>query len=151
MTANAPFASLCIAAKLESLAVIRCFVEDAMTALGIDPATIASTVLAVDEAASNIVTHGYQGQPGDIEIDVQHERIALTICLRDQAPPFDPTSVPAPDLTAPLEQRVAGGLGIHLIRQTMDKVIHRITPHGGNELLLIKRLEEDSEALDICD
>ena len=150
MTTNAPFASLCVTAELQNLAVIRRFVEDAMTTLGIDPATIASTVLAVDEAASNIITHGYQDQSGDIEIDVQHEGNALAICLRDCAPPFDPTGVPAPDLTVPLEQRVAGGLGIHLIRQTMDKVIHRITPYGGNELLLIKRLEEGSEALDIC-
>jgi serine/threonine-protein kinase RsbW len=150
MMTSAPLASLCIAAKSENLAVIRRFVEDTMTVLGIDPAAIASVVLAVDEAASNIIAHGYQGQPGDIEIDVQRERNALLICLRDQAPPFDPTSVPAPDLAVPLEQRVAGGLGVHLIRQTVDKVIHRITPHGGNELLLIKRLEENSEDLDIC-
>lgn len=151
MMTNAPFASLCIAAKLENLAAIRRFVEDTMTALGIDPATIASTILAVDEAASNIITHGYQGQPGDIEIDVRRERNALLICLRDCAPPFDPTSVPEPDLDVPLEQRAAGGLGVHLMRQTMDKVTHRVTPRGGNELLLIKRLEEDSEDLDICD
>jgi serine/threonine-protein kinase RsbW len=151
MMINAPSASLCLAAKLENLSVIRRFVEDAMTVLSIDPATIASTILAVDEAASNIIIHGYQGQPGDIEIDVQHERNALLIYLRDCAPPFDPASVPAPDLDVPLEQRAAGGLGIHLIRQTMDKVTHRVTPRGGNELLLIKRLEEDSEDLDICD
>jgi serine/threonine-protein kinase RsbW len=70
MMTNAPFPSLCVAAKLEGLAVIRRFVKDAMVALGIDPATIAGTVLAVDRAASNIITHGYQGHPGDIEIDV---------------------------------------------------------------------------------
>jgi serine/threonine-protein kinase RsbW len=152
MMTNAPFPSLCVAAKLEGLAVIRRFVKDAMAALGIDPATIASTVfLAVDEAAGNIITHGYQGQPGNIEIDVHHESNALVICLRDQAPPFDPTGVPAPDLAVSPEQRVAGGLGIHLIRQTAGKVIHHIMPHRGNELLLIKRLEEDSEDLDICD
>ena len=71
MSKSAPSASLCIAARLENLAVIRRFVEDATTALGIDPATVASIILAVDEATSNIITHGYQGQPGDIEIDVQ--------------------------------------------------------------------------------
>lgn len=150
MAKSPPSASLCIAATLENLAVIRRFVEDATTALGIDPAAVASIVLAVDEATSNIIAHGYQGQPGDIEIDVEHERNALLIRLRDRAPPFDPTSVPTPDLAVPLEQRVAGGLGIHLIRQTMDRVTHRITPQGGNELLLVKGLEESSEDLDIC-
>ena len=151
MTTNAPSASLCIAAKFCNLAVIRRFIEDALTARGIDPATIASVVLAVDEAASNIISHGYGDQPGDIEIDVQHERDALAICLRDQAPPFDPTIVPAPDMAAPLEQQAIDGMGMHLIRQIVDSVIHRTTPQGGNELLLVKRLEGNSEDFDICD
>ena len=78
-------------------------------------------------------------------------RDTLVICLRDEASPFDPTSIPAPDLTVPLEQRATGGMGIHLIRQIMDKVTHRVTSQGGNELLLMKRLEESSEDFDICD
>ena len=151
MAESAPSTSLCIAAKLENLWAIRRFVEDATTALGVDPAAIASIVLAVDEASSNIITHGYQDRPGDIEIDVQLERNAVVVRLRDRAPPFDPTGVPAPDLAVPLEQRAVGGMGIHLIRQTMDKVIHRVTLQGGNELLLVKRLEENSEDRDTCD
>ena len=150
MKTSASFPSLRIAAKLENLAAIRRFVEEAAAALGIDPATVTDIVLAVDEAASNIVVHGYQGQPGTIEIEVKRERDALLIYLRDEASPFDPTSVGAPDLTVPLEQRATGGMGIHLIRQIMDKVVHRITSQGGNELLLVKRLEENSEDLDIC-
>jgi len=144
-------ASLRVAAKLENLAAIRRFVEEAATALGIDLATVTNTVLAVDEAASNIVVHGYQRQPGTIEIEVKRGRDALVICLRDEASPFDLTSIPAPDLTVPLEQRATGGMGIHLIRQIMDKVTHRVTSQGGNELLLMKRLEENSEDFDICD
>jgi anti-sigma regulatory factor (Ser/Thr protein kinase) len=53
------------------------------------------------------------------------------------------------DLTVPPEQRTISGMGIHLIRLIMDKVIHRITPQGGNELLPVRRLEEDNEDLDI--
>ena len=144
-------ASLRVAAKLENLAAIRRFVEEAATALGIDLATVTDTVLAVDEAASNIVVHGYRDQPGPIEVKVKRGRDTLVICLRDEASPFDPTSIPAPDLTVPLEQRATGGMGIHLIRQIMDKVTHRVTSQGGNELLLMKRLEENSEDFDICD
>lgn len=106
--------------------------------------------MAVDEAVRNIVVQGYQGQLGTIEIEVKRERDALLICLRDEASPFDPASVPVPALTAPLEQRATGGMGIHLIRQIMDKVTHRNTSQGGNELLLVKRLEENSEDFDIC-
>lgn len=108
-------------------------------ALGVDAATIPDVVLAVDEAATNIILHGYQGQEGIIEIEVVQEGDALVVRLRDETVPFDPTSVPPPDLTVPLEQRAPGGLGIYLIRQVMDEVMYRITSQGGNELTLVKR------------
>jgi serine/threonine-protein kinase RsbW len=131
--------SLRIAAELNSLAEIRRFVQETATALGVDPAVIPNLILAVDEAASNIITHGYQGQGGIIEVEVSREEDALVIRLRDEATPFDPTSVPPPDLILPLQQRPVGGLGIHLIRQAMDEMTHRIMPQGGNELTLVKR------------
>ena len=131
--------SLRIAAELKNLAEIRRFVRETASALGVDPAMIPDVLLAVDEAASNIVLHGYQGQEGIIEIEVRREGDALVIRLRDEAAPFDPTCVPPPDLTLPLEQRALGGVGIYLIRQVMDEVTHRITPQGGNELTLVKR------------
>lgn len=131
--------SLRIAAELNNLAEIRCFVQETASALGADPAVIPNVILAVDEAVSNVIAHGYQGQGGNIEIEVSREGNVLVIRLRDEAPPFDPTSVPPPDLTLPLEQRAPGGLGIHLIRQLMDEMIHRVTPQGGNELTLVKR------------
>ena len=51
---------------------------------------------------TNIIEHGYQGQPGSIEIEVTTREDALIIQLRDQAPPFDPTSVPPPIYPSPL-------------------------------------------------
>jgi hypothetical protein len=42
-------------------------------------------------------------------------------------------------MTLPLEKRPPGGLGIHLIRQTIDSLFHRVTASGGNQLILIKR------------
>jgi serine/threonine-protein kinase RsbW len=148
---SASSASLRLPAKLENLTAIRRFVDETAAGLGIDRATVADIVLAVDEAASNVVLHGYRGQPGSLEVEVKRGRNALVICLRDEAPPFDPTTVPAPDLAAPLEQQAVDGMGMHLIRQIMDSVIHRTSPQGGNELLLVKRLEENSEDFDICD
>jgi serine/threonine-protein kinase RsbW len=128
-----------IAAELKNLARIRCFVQETALALGADPAVIPNLILAVDEAVSNIIAHGYQGQGGTVEIEVSRDGDALVIRLRDEAAPFDPTSVPPPDLTLPLAQRAAGGLGIHLIRQLMDEMTHRVTLQGGNELTLVKR------------
>jgi len=131
--------SLRIAAELKNLSVIRRFVQETATALGADPDAISDVILAVDEAATNSIVHGYQGQPGIIEIEVRRIGDSLVVCLRDQATSFDPTIVPSPDLTLPLEQRPFGGMGIHLMRQFMDKVTHRVTSQGDNELTMVKK------------
>jgi serine/threonine-protein kinase RsbW len=89
--------------------------------------------------AANIVLHGYQGQPGQIEVRVRAEGSDVKVLLRDQAPPFDPTLVPEPDITLPLERRPVGGLGIFLSRKLMDEIRHRHLPEGGNEVTLTKR------------
>jgi serine/threonine-protein kinase RsbW len=149
MKTGSPSASFRVAAKLENLAAIRRFVEEASIALGVEPATVTEIVLAVDEAAANIILHGYRGQSGPIAIQVKCRPAALVICLRDKASPFDPTSVPAINLTAPPEERTASGLGVHLIRKIMDEVTHSVTPQGGNQLILVKKLEANSEDLDI--
>jgi anti-sigma regulatory factor (Ser/Thr protein kinase) len=130
--------SLRMDAQLEYLSAIRDFVEDIATRLNAAPAAIPNVVLAVDEMVTNIIIHGYQGQPGFIEIEVASRDDALIIQLRDQAPPFDPTVVPPPNLSVPFDERPPGGLGIYLTRKVMDEVHHHVTAARGNELTLIK-------------
>jgi len=131
--------SLRFSAELKNLAAIRRFVQERAEALQADPALIPDIIQAVDESASNIILHGYQGQPGTIEVEVVLVGDDLVIRLRDQAPPFDPTGVPTPDLTLPLEARPLGGLGVYLTRVLMDDVSYRAPAQGGNELTLVKR------------
>jgi serine/threonine-protein kinase RsbW len=131
--------TLQVSADLNNLAITRQFIRDAANELQADPATIGDVVLAVNEVVTNIIEHGYQGEPGIIEIEVEQATDSLIIRLRDQAPPFDPNAVPAPDLTLPLEKRPLGGLGVYITRQVMDEVTHQITPQGGNELTLVKK------------
>jgi serine/threonine-protein kinase RsbW len=128
-----------IAARLENLSSIRRFVQEAAMARGAGPATVRQILLAVDEASTNIIVHGYRGRDGTIEVELAREGENLIIRLRDTAEPFDPTAVPPPDLAVPLAERPIGGLGIQLVRQAMDGVSHRIRPEGGNELTLVRR------------
>lgn len=134
-----PEPTLHIAAELKNLSLIRRFVQETAAALGADRAVIADMILATDEAVTNVIVHGYQDRPGMIEIELRRNGDAIVIYLRDRSVPFDPASVPAPDMTQPLEERPLGGMGIHLIRQLMDDVSHHITPQGGNELIMTKR------------
>jgi serine/threonine-protein kinase RsbW len=131
--------TLQIAAELKNLETIRRFVAEAGIGMGVSAEIIPKLQLAVDEVAANAMLHGYQGQAGSLTLEVEPAGANLVIRLRDDAPPFDPTQFPAPDITLPLSQRTPGGLGIYLVHQVMDEVIHRLTPSGGNELTLVKR------------
>ena len=140
-TVNEPNMILRLAAELNNLETIRRFVEVSTRALHVDQEAAYDLAQAVDECATNIVVHGYQGQPGSIEIEIERVGETLTIALRDHAPVFDPTGVPSPDLTQPLEEREPGGLGAFLARYMVDEMRHRALPDGGNELTMIKRAQ----------
>ncbi len=130
-----------VTAELINLSTIRRFVEESALSLSADERTAYALVHAVDECATNIIEHGYRGQAGPIEIEIDRAGETLTIELRDHAPPFNPTGVPPPDLTQPLEKREPGGLGIYLARQMVDDMRHRALPDGGNVLTLIKHIQ----------
>lgn len=133
-------ADLFIAAQLENLAEIRRFMREEAEALGAGEEAICDLELAVDEASCNIVCHGYEQRQGLIQVSVERDGDRLIVRLRDEAPLFDPTRHPLPDVTLPLEQRPLGGLGIFLIRRSVDELTYRVSPEGGNELTLIKYL-----------
>lgn len=81
--------------------------------------------LALDEAVTNVVLHGYEGKDGGkvaIRIDIADGRLTATV--EDAGLEFDPLSLPTPNLQAPLEERAIGGLGIHLMRSLMDEVAY---------------------------
>ena len=129
--------SLKLRAGLEQLSRIRDFVVDTATALGVAPASLDDLRLAVDEAVTNIISHGYGG-PGEIELDLAADGTDLIVRLRDEAPSFDLALVPAVDLEAPGERESPGGFGVYLMKSVMDEMRHRKTDTG-NELTMIKR------------
>lgn len=132
-------ATLRIPADTDRLAAVRSFVRQTAAAHGVRPDAVPDMVQAVDESVCNVIVHGYRGGAGFVEIGVHRQGDDLVVRLRDQAPPFDPNSMPAPDLELPLEARRPGGMGVHLARQLVDEVRHRLPPGSGNELTLVKR------------
>ena len=76
---------------------------------------------AVDEATTNVILHGYRGGPGWVEVAAERVGDRIVVTVTDEAPSFDPTRVPEPDLSVPPERRRPGGMGIHLIREATDR------------------------------
>ncbi len=132
-------ARLSVKAELEQMPVLRQFVEDTAAAWQAAPDELADVILAVDELATNSALHGYQGQPGTVEVLVRRSGTDLVVVITDQAAVFDPTQAPPPDLTLPLELRPMGGVGLHLVRNMVDELRWRARPQGGNELTLVKQ------------
>jgi serine/threonine-protein kinase RsbW len=126
------------AATVADLDDMRLFLEQAVLWLGGGEEIAGDMVLAVNEAATNILLHGYQSQPGEVVIEVMRESDEMVVRLLDRAPLFDPTTVPPPDISLPLEERPLGGLGVHMMRQLCDELIYLIRSGGGNELRFLK-------------
>ncbi len=131
---------ICRSAQVDSLQPIREFIkESAAEHAWIEPDFLYDLQLAVDEASTNIITHGYQGMDAgtmivELEIDEQQVFIQIT----DFGHAFEPANAPAPDVEAALEDRPLGGFGLFFIYQSMDDVNY--TTNGfANQLLLVKR------------
>jgi serine/threonine-protein kinase RsbW len=133
--------SITVPATLDSLAPISEFITDATTRAGLDEHAAWQVQLAVDEAATNIIQHGYDaGVDADIQLDWRLESGQLIVTLRDTGRGFNPDDVPAPDITSPLEERQAGGLGIYLMNKLMDSVQFEFGGKAGNVLIMSKRV-----------
>src|SRR5574341_396480 len=94
-----------VKADPENLTVIRGFIRLNSIALGTGRDQIGDIVIAVDEAVTNVILHGYRSQGGTVEIELEREGNYLVIYIRDQAPVFDPLEAPPPPLNMPLEER----------------------------------------------
>lgn len=128
------------AAGLDDLAAMRQFIEDAVTAVCPNPDVVSELIIAFNEAVTNVIVHGYRGQPGPIDIAIESTEQQLLVRIRDQAPLFDPTAAPRPDVTLPLEKRPLGGMGVHMMRQFVDNLSYQTISSGGNELTLAKEV-----------
>lgn len=106
--------------KIESLDQVFDFIERFFVANQLDPATRYAIGMAIEEVFTNMVKYNPSGT-SDLAIRLDREGNRAVIGLTDfDSEPYDPTMNAAVDVDAPLEQRVPGGLGVHLIRKLMD-------------------------------
>jgi serine/threonine-protein kinase RsbW len=139
--------SLRVDCDVERLADVRAFVRGAVVELGGSTRVADDLVQAVDEAACNVMLHAYGARPGELEIEIGRRDRRIEIRILDRAPTFDPTAAPSPDLTRPPAATRPGGMGvgIHLVRTMTDEVHHHVRPEGGNELTLVRSIDESGE------
>jgi serine/threonine-protein kinase RsbW len=96
--------------------------------------------LALEELLVNIMDYGYPDRPpGQIELTLQASPDHLNITVADDGVPFNPWQYAAPNLEVPLEDRIIGGLGIHLVKSIMDSCTYSFFD-SRNRVILTKSL-----------
>jgi len=129
------------AAELESLSVFREFISDCCASHNIPHDTMFDLKLAVDEACTNIIEHGYKGMdPGSIILSFRITPDRILVQITDFGHIFEPAEAPKPDVEAALEDRELGGMGLYLIYQTMDNIDYQ-SSEDGNTLTFTKYIK----------
>ncbi len=128
---------LVVPASKEQLTVISDFIEDLMTRAGFDLQKIFEVQLALEEACTNIVMYAYPREGGSISIDAKVNDDCLELAITDSGKPFNPLASDTSISTAGVEQRPIGGLGIPLIRASVDDLSYE-SRDGKNILRLVK-------------
>jgi anti-sigma regulatory factor (Ser/Thr protein kinase) len=136
--------SIVLTAQFENLDYVREFVGQAAVDSGMKPSAVYAVQLAVDEAFSNIIEHAYGGEClENVQCSCEITKETLVVKLHDCGQSFQPGKVPAPDLTADLQNRKIGGLGLYFMRQLMDDVdfVFTIDPETGRPCNILKMVK----------
>ena len=107
------------------------------------PEVIKSIMLvAVEEIFVNIAHYAYGGKSGEavINLDIKQDPKSCRVTFQDRGVPYNPLEKADPDITLSAEERDIGGLGIYMVKQSMDRVEYRYE-NGCNILTLEKNIE----------
>jgi len=128
--------------SLKNLEEISDYVTGYAKQAGLNETQVYAVQLAVDEASTNIIEHGYgQECPNRIDITCNVQEDGLKVIIYDDAAPFDPETVPKPEINVSLDEIKPRGLGIFLMRQMMDEVNYQSSQDKGNTLTMVKHRE----------
>ena len=128
-----------IEAKTENLPVVTAWIEKALEEIDCPMKDQAQIDMAIDELLSNIAHYAYAPGTGEATVRFAFDADTRTVSITflDSGIPFDPLSQAAPDINAPAQERAVGGLGIYLVKKTMDRVEYRYA--DGNNILTIQK------------
>ena len=128
-------------ATVENLEVVQNFVSQELEEQGCSMKVMMQIEIAVEEIYVNIVHYAYNPEVGKatIRCEVTDDPMQVIIQFLDSGTPFDPLAKADPDITLSAEERGIGGLGIFMVKQSMDEVNYEYV-EGKNVLTIRKTL-----------
>ena len=135
-------AELTLLAVVENLGQVQAFVDAELEKLNCPMKTQMQVDVAVEELFVNIARYAYAPKTGSATIRIQPDEKAhaVTITFFDSGVPYDPLAKPDPDVTLSAEDRQIGGLGIFMVKKSMDDMQYEYR-EGHNVLKIIKKMK----------
>ena len=134
-------AEITIPARVENLDTVTAFVDAELEKLDCPMKTQIQIDVAVEELYVNIAHYAYAPGEGDATIEVETDPASRTVSItfRDRGVPYDPLAKTDPDVTLSADERQIGGLGIFMVKKSMDDMRYTYED-GQNILTIVKKL-----------
>ena len=130
---------LTIAATVENIETVTDFVDEQLEALECPMKAQMQINIAIDELFGNIAHYAYNPDVGEatVRVEVAKDPLSVIITFIDGGVPYDPLAAADPDITLSAEERTMGGLGIFMVKKSMDDVTYRY--ENGRNILSIRK------------
>jgi serine/threonine-protein kinase RsbW len=141
---------LALRSSLSDLARVSPWIEHLAAHYAIPDNTQFAMNLCLEEVLSNVIRHGYAGEPGRpmlVQFASSPRDGYFTFVVEDEAPLFNPLSVPEPPVPRSIDEARVGGNGLRLLRHFADTLEYRSTPTG-NRLTMRFHVADSGTATD---
>ena len=130
---------LTVEAKTTNIEAVTDFVNEQLEALDCPMKAQMQIDIAIDELFGNIAHYAYNPEIGKatVRVEVIEDPLAVTITFIDNGVPYDPLAKADPDTTLSAEEREIGGLGIYMVKKSMDYITYEYK--DGQNILTIKK------------
>jgi anti-sigma regulatory factor (Ser/Thr protein kinase) len=130
---------LTVEAKTTNIEAVTDFVNEQLEALDCPMKAQMQIDIAIDELFGNIAHYAYNPEIGKatVRVEVAKDPLAVVITFIDNGVPYDPLAKADPDTTLSAEERESGGLGIYIVKKSMDDITYEYK--DGQNILAIKK------------
>ncbi len=111
-------------ADINELAAVTVFLEEELDKAEASPKLMVTFAVALEELFVNVAHYAYPDSKGTVKIGIDTSGDSIVVQLTDSGIPFDPVAKPDPDITESAEERKIGGLGIYMVKKSMDSVTY---------------------------
>lgn len=132
---------LTVNATAENIPVVTDFVNEQLEEQGCSVKVRTQIDIAIDELFGNIVQYAYRPETGTatVRVELTEDPLAVVITFIDNGEPYDPLKKDDPDTALSAEDREIGGLGIYMVKKSMDGISYEYK-NGQNILSIKKRI-----------